>query len=251
MIGATLRKRLAAGEHLLMINPNHVSSGLAGRLPELGADLIFIDCEHGTAGFDDAREMARAARSAGGGAILRPDSHQRSLITRYFNAGVDGVMVPLVNTAEQARNIVSIVRYACPSDYEKKLVVAMVETVEAIANLEEILAVEGIDVFFVGPGDLSQSMGYLPAVPRGQPRPRDVLDLVETTLTRIRAAGRIAGTLVIEEDIGHWSRFGAQLLYCHVDPFLRDKIEVMHGLAKDKEGAASAGGHKAAGARGR
>jgi len=234
MIGTTLRQRLAAGDHLLMVNPNHVSSGLAARLPEVGADLIFIDCEHGTASFDEAREMARAARSGGGGAILRPDSHQRSLITRYLNAGVDGVMVPLVNTAQQARTIVGTVRYACPSDYEKKLVVAMVETVEAIGNLDEILAVEGIDVFFVGPGDLSQSMGYMPAVPRGQSRPRDVLDLVETTLTRIRAAGKVAGTLVIEEDIAHWSRFGAQLLYCHVDPFLRDKIETMHALAKQK-----------------
>src|SRR5882672_11193432 len=234
MIGAKLRQRLAAGEHILMINPNHVSSGLAGRLPEVGADLIFIDCEHGTASLDEAREMARAARSGGGGAILRPDSHQRSLITRYLNAGVDGVMVPLVNNAEQARAIVSIVRYACPSDYEKKLVVAMVETVEAIANLDEILAVEGIDVFFVGPGDLSQSMGYLPSVPRGQPRPREVLDLVESTLARIRAAGKIAGTLVIEDDIEHWSRCGAQLLYCHIDPFLRDKIETMHELAARK-----------------
>jgi 4-hydroxy-2-oxoheptanedioate aldolase len=234
MIGIDLRKRLADGDHLLMVNPNHVSSGLAGRLPEVGADLIFIDCEHGTAGFDEAREMARAARSSGGGAIVRPDSHQRSLITRYFNAGVDGVMVPLVNTAEQARAIVSIVRYACPSDYEKKLVVAMVETVEAIGNLDEILKVEGIDVFFVGPGDLSQSMGYMPSVPRGQSRPREVLDLVETTLTRIRAAGKVAGTLVIEEDIAHWSRFGAQLLYCHVDPFLRDKVETMHSLARQK-----------------
>ena len=96
MIGAKLRQRLAAGEHILMINPNHVSSGLAARLTELKADTIFIDCEHGTASFDEARAMARAARSGGGGAILRPDSHQRSLLTRYLNAGVDGLMVPLV-----------------------------------------------------------------------------------------------------------------------------------------------------------
>ncbi|MCK1515024.1 2,4-dihydroxyhept-2-ene-1,7-dioic acid aldolase [Bradyrhizobium sp. 190] len=234
MIGAKLRQRLAAGEHLLMINPNHVSSGLAGRLTELKADTIFIDCEHGTASFDEAREMARAARSGGGGAILRPDSHQRSLLTRYLNAGVDGLMVPLVNTAEQARAVVATVRHACPADFEKKLLICMVETVEAVGNLDEILAVEGIDVFFVGPGDLSQSMGFLPSVPRGQPRPREVLDLVESTLARIRAAGKIAGTLVIEEDIEHWSRCGAQLLYCHIDPFLRDKIEAMHELAARK-----------------
>src|SRR3981081_3255195 len=230
MIGAKLRQRLAAGEHILMINPNHVSSGLAARLTELKADTIFIDCEHGTASFDEARAMARAARSGGGGAILRPDSHQRSLLTRYLNAGVDGLMVPLVNTAEQARAVVATVRHACPADFETRLLVCMIETVEAVGNLDEILAVEGIDVFFVGPGDLSQSMGYLPSVPRGQPRPREVLDLVEKTLAGIRAAGQLAGTLVIEEDIAHWSRCGAQLLYCHVDPFLRDKIEAMHEL---------------------
>ncbi|MEQ1648231.1 MAG: aldolase/citrate lyase family protein [Hyphomicrobiaceae bacterium] len=232
MMGAKYRERLAKGDRLLMINPNHVSSGLAARMAELGADAIFIDCEHGTASYDEARELARAARSGGGGAVLRPDSHQRSIITRYLNAGVDGVMVPLINTAEQAKAMVATVRHACPSDYDKRLVVAMIETVEALANLDSILAVEGIDVFFVGPGDLSQSMGFLPSVPRGQSRPKEVLAAVETTLARIRKAGKIAGTLVIEEDIAHWSKHGAQLLYCHIDPFLRDKIEAMHKLAR-------------------
>src|SRR5258705_6969323 len=99
MIGEKLRQRLAAGEHILMINPNHVSSGLAARLTELKADTIFIDCEHGTASFDEAREMARAARSGGGGAILRPDSPPRSLPARYLYPGVDALIVPLVHTA--------------------------------------------------------------------------------------------------------------------------------------------------------
>src|SRR5260221_2026448 len=234
MIGAKLRQRLAAGEHILMINPNHVSSGLAARLTELKADAIFIDCEHGPASFDGARAMARAARSGGGGPFLRPDSHHRSLLPRYLNAGVEGLMVPLANTAEQARAVVATVRNASPADFETRLLICMVETVEAVDNLDEILAVEGIDVFFVGPGDLSQSMGYLPSVPRGQPRPRQVLDLVASTLARVRAAGKIAGTLVIEEDIEHWSRCGAQLLYCHIDPFLRDKIDAMHELAAGK-----------------
>ncbi len=118
-----------------------------------------------------------------------------------------------------------------PGD-DKRLVVAMIETVEALGNLDAILAVEGIDVFFVGPGDLSQSMGFMPSVPRGQSRPREVLDAVEKTLAHIRKAGKIAGTLVIEEDIAHWSKHGAQLLYCHIDPFLRDKIEAMHKHAR-------------------
>ena len=111
----------------------------------------------------------------------------------------------------------------------------MVETVEAVGNLDEILAVDGIDVFFVGPGDLSQSMGYSPCrAARAAGVRSEVLDLVDSTLARIRAAGKVAGTLVIEDDIEHWSRCGAQLLYYHIDPFLRDKIETMHALAARK-----------------
>ena len=90
-------------------------------------------------------------------------------------------------TAAQARAIVEAVRYALPADHEKRLVVSMVETLEAIGNIDELLAVEGIDVFFIGPGDLSQNMGYPPAPPFGQPRPAKTLHarpvrLVETRL---------------------------------------------------------------------
>src|SRR6185369_12514382 len=117
---------------------------------------------------------------------------------------------PLVNTAEQARAVVATVRHACPADFETKLLICMVETVEAVGNLDEILAVEGIDVFFVGPGDLSQSMGYSPSVAAGKRRPQPALDLVDETLRHIRAAGKVAGTLVVRHDVEHLVSMGAQ-----------------------------------------
>lgn len=230
MIGRRLREHLQAGRCVGMINPNHVSISLAAKLSELGAHAIFIDCEHGSAGFDDVRSMAHAARGAGGGAIIRPDSHQRSLLIRYLNCGADGLMVPLVNTAEQARAVVDAVRYGCPDSYEDRLVVAMIETVEAIDNLDSILAVDGIDVFFVGPGDLSQSMGYLPTVPAGQRRPNDVLERVRDTLARINRAGRIAGTLVTPEDAAEWRQAGALFHYFHADPMLNAGVGRMRQL---------------------
>jgi len=99
-----------------------------------------------------------------------------------------------------------------------------------VANLDAILAVEGIDVFFVGPGDLSQSMGYSPNVPPGGRRAPEVLDVVEQTLQRIRAAGKTAGTLVVKQDAAHLVAQGAQLLYYHADPFVVDGVNVMRGL---------------------
>ena len=115
----------------------------------------------------------------------------------------------------------------------------MIETLRAVENLDEILAVEGVDVFFVGPGDLSQSMGFPPAVPIGQSRDRQVLDLVDRTLERIREAGRTPGTLVVEDDIQHYASIGAQFLYIHSDPFLRSGIRRMKELARAGAGPGS------------
>ena len=231
MNGHVLRGRLLAGERLLMINPHHVSSGLAARLCELGADAVFLDCEHGSASYEDVRAMAAAARGAGGSAIVRPDSHVRPTMIRYLNNGADGLMVPMVETAAQARAIVETVRYACPADHEKRLVICMIETLEAIANLDEILAVEGVDVLFIGPGDLSQSMGYLPSVPLGEERPQPVQDAVAGAVAKIRAAGKVAGTLVFEHEIERWSRAGVMFFYIHSDPFLRAGLARMRALS--------------------
>jgi len=221
MNGAKLRARLQAGEAITMFTPHASSAGLAVRLVELGADSIFLDCEHGTWSFEDIRLSAQAIRGAGGAAIVRPDSHQRSLMIRYLNAGADGLMVPMVDTAEQARAVVDAVRYALPADYEKRLVVSMIETLEAIDNIDELVAVEGIDVFFIGPGDLSQNMGFPPAPPFGEPRPQALIDKVGYAVEKIRAAGKVAGTLVTADEMPYWLEKGVQFFYVHSDPFLR------------------------------
>ena len=227
MNGAKLRARLAAGEAISMFTPHHTSSGLSARLVELGADAVFLDCEHGTWSFEDVRATGQVVRSAGGAAIVRPHSHERPIIIRYLNAGADGIMVPMVANADEARSIVDAVRYALPSDYEKRLVIAMIETVDAIDTLEEMLTVEGIDVFFIGPGDLSQDMGYPPAPPFGEPRPDVVIDKVAVAVEKIRAAGKIAGTLATLEEIPHWRARGVQFFYVHSDPFLRRGISAV------------------------
>ncbi|WP_425647379.1 HpcH/HpaI aldolase family protein [Agrobacterium leguminum] len=232
MNGAKLRARLAAGEAISMFTPHHTSSGLSARLVELGADAIFLDCEHGTWSFEDVRATGQVVRSVGGAAIVRPHSHERPIIIRYLNAGADGIMVPMVGNAEEARAIVDAVRYALPSDYEKRLVIAMIETVDAIDALDEMLTVEGIDVFFIGPGDLSQDMGYSPAPPFGEPRPDVVMEKVAIAVDKIRAAGKIAGTLATLEEMPHWRERGVQFFYVHSDPFLR------RGLAAVKKALA-------------
>lgn len=119
-------------------------------------------------------------------------------------------MVPLVDTVDEARAIVDAVRYACPADHEKRLIIAMIETPKAIDNIEGLLAVEGIDVFFIGPGDLSQNMGYPPAPPFGQPRPQVVVERVAFPVGKIRAADKVAGTLVTSDELPFWFEPGVR-----------------------------------------
>jgi 4-hydroxy-2-oxoheptanedioate aldolase len=113
------------------------------------------------------------------------------------------------------------VHYACPSDHEKRLVIGMIETPRAIDGIDELFAVEGIDVFFVGPGDLSQNMGYPPAPPFGQPRPKPVTERVDFAVKKIREAGKVAGTLVTSDELPFWLERGVRYFYVHSDPFLR------------------------------
>ena len=237
MSASLLKQRLASGASVLMVNPNHVSPTLCEKLVRSGADSVFIDCEHGLASFEDIHHMAKAARYAGGWGIVRPQNQERSIITRCLNAGADGVMVPLIHTADIARQVVHTFRYAVPDEHEQRLLIGMVESTEAVRNLDEILAVEGIDVFFVGPGDLSQSMGYSPAVKAGERRAQDVLDVVDDTLRRIRAAGKTAGTLVVKQDVGHLVAQGAQLLYYHADPFVAEGVKQMREISTPRNRA--------------
>jgi len=227
MKGKQIREKLASGATVTMLTPHFASSGLAVRLIELGADCIFLDCEHGTWGFEDVRLTAQAIRGAGGAAIVRPHTHERALLIRYLNAGADGLMVPMVETAAQARNIVEAVRYGVPEGHENRFVIAMIETLSAIDNLDAIAQIEGIDVLFIGPGDLSQNMGFPPAPPFGEPRPAAVMEKAAQAVEKILNAGKIAGILATLDEIPFWQTRGVRYFYIHSDPFLRCGMDAL------------------------
>jgi 2-keto-3-deoxy-L-rhamnonate aldolase RhmA len=209
------KEKLQRDEVVVVVNPDHPSASLTEFVAGLGFDGVFIDCEHGMASIESVQEMCRAARAAGVQSVVRPESDAQFLITRYLDAGAGGVMVPHVDTAATARHIVETVRYARPTDFEDKVVIAMIESLTAIKNLSEILAVDSIDVFFIGPNDLSHSMGY-----PGQMHHPEVKALVKEATARIRATGKIPGTLVINETAAEFVAAGCRYLYEHANNLL-------------------------------
>ena len=209
------KDKLKRDEVVVVLNPDHPSASLTEFVAGLGFDGIFIDCEHGVATVEGVQDMCRAARAAGVQSIVRPESAAPFLVTRYLDAGAGGVMVPHVETAAAARQIVETVRYARPKDHEDKVIVAMIESMTAIANLPELLTVEGIDVFFIGPNDLSCSMGFA-----AQMHHPEVKAMVKKASASIRDAGKTPGTLVVGQTIAEFVAAGCRFLYEHANSFI-------------------------------
>lgn len=148
-----------------------------------GMDFVIIDTEHSSPGTETLQNIVRSARAAGLVPLARVTDNQYSLIARILDMGTMGVMVPRVDTPEQALRVVKSAKYppqgargygarGVMTDYEPvtvreivdwvnehTLIIVQVESREAVANLEEITRISGIDVALIGPNDLSVSLG--------------------------------------------------------------------------------------------
>jgi 4-hydroxy-2-oxoheptanedioate aldolase len=195
-------------------------------LAQTGIDFLCIDWEHSQIGRERIEDLIRAADVHRTPAIVRVPGHQDEAIAAVLDAGAAGVLVPRVSTAEQAKKAVMATRYppigqrgVGPGrasaygyripDYlaranETILLAIQVETAEGLANIAEIAAIEGIDVIFIGPGDLSVSIGAMG--PDGQDRLDDAIFTITETALR---AGRTVGIFrPTTDDIADWASTG-------------------------------------------
>ncbi|MBN9509501.1 MAG: 2,4-dihydroxyhept-2-ene-1,7-dioic acid aldolase [Alphaproteobacteria bacterium] len=211
---ARVKARLAARQRVVMMNPDHPSPSLVEFIARLGVDAVMIDTEQGSPDVETVENMARAARAAGLCALVRIFTPDPWVIERVLFRGVHGLVVPRVDTAAEARRVVADVRYCFPDSFAEKLVVMQIETAGAVAELDDFLAIEEIDAFFVGPVDLAKSFGH-----GGDFRVPTVMAVLDRTISRIAAAGRSAGMLVTAADVGAWQAKGATLLYNHLNEY--------------------------------
>ncbi len=178
---SSLREKWSAGDETLglwLSLPNFVSAEIAGRQP---VDYVCVDTQHGVIDYQTSAAMIQAIELSGGNPIVRVPWNEPGIIGKSLDAGAHGVVVPMVNTREQAEAVVRSVRYAPDGTRswgpvmasmrhadnrawaaEQIAVIPMIETAEAISNLDEILSVPGIDAIYVGPADLSLSLGSSP-----------------------------------------------------------------------------------------
>jgi 4-hydroxy-2-oxoheptanedioate aldolase len=207
----------------------------------MGFDWILLDNEHGSITVDTAEEVIRASELTGIAPIVRPVANRPEVIAPFLDRGAWGVQVPHVNTKEEAEAAVAACKYfpdgqrgsfsrGRPARYgmsgptneyfaranAETLVCLMLEEVVAIENIDEIVSVKGVDVLFIGSGDLSQSMGH-----PGQQSHPEVLKVMEKGVKRIRDAGITAGVSCPDTLIPKFLDLGVQYFHSSVTALLQ------------------------------
>ncbi len=177
-----------------------------------GFDWLLLDAEHSPTDIRLMMLQLQAARGSSTTLIVRPPVNDRVVIKQYLDIGAQTLLLPMVQSAEEAREAVSAMRYppagvrgvatmtrasgfGRTENYlrraeEELCLLVQVETAEALEQIEAIAEVDGVDGIFIGPSDLAASLGFV-----GDSLNPEVVAIIESAIGRIRAAGKPAGIL--------------------------------------------------------
>lgn len=229
-----VKEKLAAGEAAYVVvlhDPDSIDI-----FGPNGFDGVWLESEHGPNDFADVSDLTRACDLWGMTPLLRVNRNERSLIYRALDRGAQGVIVPHVKTRAEAESIVAGGKFAPlgkrgmypgrqsygVDDYlrdanDQTMLIAMIEDDEAVRNLDEILEVDHIDVFLLGPHDLASSMGHI-----GNPGHPEVQQSIANAAARIQERGRVAGILTDNEGVAKYRALGIRFLFTSTAAWLRD-----------------------------
>jgi len=202
-----------------------------------GFDWVVIDTEHTSIGFEILENLLRAIELKGALPLVRLPGHDPITLKRCLDIGARGIIVPMVNSAQQAREVLAAAKFPplgvrgaslCrPSEYGENfaayyrdhnddvLVIAMIEHLDAVANINEIVTVQGFDALFIGPYDLSSSMGIVGEFEH--PKLKEALAKVQQAA---KAANLPIGLHVVPPDLEQVRRRAAegfQFIACSID----------------------------------
>ena len=213
----TFKANMASGQLQIGLWCSLCSNIAAELVSYSGFDWLLLDTEHSPNEVPDILAQLQASARGTAHQVVRPAWNDPVLIKRYLDIGAQTLLLPYVQTADEARAAVEATRYPPQgirgvtgsgrasrfgrvTDYLKKAndevcVLVQVETREALAEIDRIAAVPGVDGVFIGPSDLSASFGQI-----GNPAHPAVQQAIEDAGKRIRAAGKGAGILTGNED---------------------------------------------------
>ena len=243
-----MKRKILSGQPAFGVSVMFPSPHVVDIVGRLGFDWALIDCEHGSISLESVELMVMAAETSGVTPIARPPVNSFEAIGQLMDRGVMGVQVPHVNTADDARKAVEAVKYhpmgecglaagvrsasygygMSMSEYAEHsnaetLVCVQIEEAEAVRNIDQIVQVEGVDVFFVGPSDLSQSLGY-----PGRPETPEVRQAMNSVFDTVAATGKISGSAGNSQAIRGYLDRRVTYLYTHLTTLLSSAASTFH-----------------------
>ena len=231
-----IKKRLKSGETLAGCWLNLGSSLTAEIVGLSGYDWVLIDLEHGAGEQKDLLHQLQALEHTPVDALVRVESFQKERIHRVLDLGANGVMVPRIKSAEEAKAAISGIHYPPAGvrgvakmvratgfgknfaaykegSMENILGVIQIETVEALEELDQIAGLPGVDVLFIGPADLTMALGI-----DGDLSHPLFIDAVDKIVSSAVKAGKAVGILIFDpDDFEKYSAMGIQLIACGSD----------------------------------
>lgn len=220
-----------------------------------GYDWVLIDTEHSPTDLENALSQLQAIEPYPTAALVRVPWNDMVTIKRYLDIGAQSLLIPYVQTAEEARAAVANTRYPpegvrgvalttranrfgrvpgyTAKAAEQICVIVQIETAIGLENIEEIAFVDGIDGLFIGPADLHAALGY-----PGETTNPDVVTLIDEAIGRILQTGKAAGVFApIDEYARRWLELGALIVALGADSGIlaRGSEELLHGFRRGHE----------------
>ena len=245
-----VKETLAAGRVATILSGSN-DPDLIDQLGTLDVDGIWLEGEHGGVDYADLGNLTRACDLWGKTSVVRVMNNDYATIYRTLDRGAQAICVPHVNTRAEAVAVVEAAKFAplgkrgmytsrqgfgvdnyLKTANEQSLLLVLIEDIVAVRNLDEVLKVDHIDVFFVAPNDLATSMGHIGNM--GHP---DVQQTIDGAIRKIVQSGRVAGTLVNSANVERYTKLGVRAIMTSFFPWIQ-------------AGASDLIAHAAAGARG-
>jgi 2-keto-3-deoxy-L-rhamnonate aldolase RhmA len=229
-----VKQQLAAGKVATILSGTN-DPDLIDQIATLDVDGIWLEGEHGAVDYADLGNLTRACDLWGKTSVVRVMENDYATIYRTLDRGAQGIVVPHVNTRAEAQAVVEGAKFAPQGkrgmftsrqgfgvdDYlktanDQSLLIVLIEDIVAVRNLDEILRVDHIDVFFVAPNDLATSMGHIGNM--GHP---DVQGTVDKAIMKIVKSDRVAGTLASLDNVERYTRLGVRAVMAGFFPWIQ------------------------------
>jgi 4-hydroxy-2-oxoheptanedioate aldolase len=241
MLENRTKAKLSAGEAAFGCFVRSAEPSLIEYVALLGWDFLVFDGEHGTLQPHQVENLCRAVEPRGVTPIVRVTTNDPPTILRYLDTGVHGAHIPWVNSPAEVERAVQSVKYAprgirglagsrasewgiseplsafVARSNRETLVVIHIETQEAVDAIDDYLAIDGVDVLFIGPTDLSQSLGH-----PGDTTHPDVLAALDRVASAVVGSDKVLGIYAGTVDMTkEWLDKGARYFTTSLEPFLR------------------------------